>query len=58
MRVKDLKQVKKDLAEIKNSRKIQNDKIIDALNTMPSIRNKNVRKAYAEIYQTIYGMIA
>ena len=58
MRAKELKQVKKDLKAIKASNKITNEKIMDALNTMPSIRNKNVRWAYVEIYQTIYGMIA
>ena len=57
MRAKDLKRVKRELQEIKGSKKIPNEKIMDALNTMPPIRNKNVRKAFAEIYQTIYGVI-
>ena len=57
MRAKELKQVKKDVEEIKNSNDTPNEKIFKALNTMPQIRNKNVRRAYVEIYQLIYGVI-
>jgi len=56
MRVKDLKQVKLELKEIKESNDTPNNKIFKALNTMPSIRNKNVRQAYAAIYNTIYEL--
>jgi len=57
MRAKELKQVKKDLKEIKESLDTPNNKIFNAINTMPHIRNKNVRQAYAEIYQTIYELV-
>ena len=35
-------------------RKTEKQRIMDALNSMPSIRNKKVRKEFARIYNIIY----
>jgi len=36
--------------------KTDKQKIMDALNSMPSIRNKKVRKEFARIYSIIYDI--
>ena len=43
--------------EGKEERKTKDEKILEALNSMPSIRNKKVRAEYGRIYNEIYELL-
>ena len=57
MKAEDLENLKRELQKIKEGDELPNEKVIKAINTMPWIRNKNVRKAYAEITSLVYEVL-
>jgi len=56
MNKQELEQLKQEIQKIKTNKTLTKDeKILQAVNLMPWIRNSNVRHAYNEVLSVVYG---